>query len=119
MSQFPAERKKNTLHSAEIPNLTVRKLLKYCILLINLKRMTNTASIKKGFNKIPQPVGKDLVLVDRSLLQGLIDEIEDKLDELEMITDPEFMKEVSSRFNDIESGKVVGLDEKKILELLE
>jgi hypothetical protein len=52
-------------------------------------------------------------------LQGLIDEIEDKLDELEMITDPEFMKEVSSRFNDIESGKVVGLDEKKILELLE
>ncbi len=42
-----------------------------------------------------------------------------KLDELEMITDPEFMKEVSSRFNDIESGKVVGLDEKKILELLE
>ncbi|MCX9011688.1 MAG: hypothetical protein OIN66_11280 [Candidatus Methanoperedens sp.] len=49
----------------------------------------------------------------------LIDEIEDKLDELEIITDPEFMREVSSRFNDIESGKVAGLDEKKILELIE
>lgn len=81
--------------------------------------MTNTASIKEGFSTIPQPVGKDLVLVDRSLLQSLIEEIEDKLDELEAITDPEFMKEVSSRFSEIESGKVEGLDEKKILELLE
>lgn len=51
--------------------------------------MTTTTNIK---NNIPQSVGKDLVLVDRSLLQGLID---------------------------IESGKIVGLDEKKILELLE
>lgn len=80
--------------------------------------MTNTANIRKGFDNIPQPVGDNLVLVDRSLLQGLIDEIEDKLDELETITDPEFMKEVSSRFSDIESGKVTGLDEKKIMELL-
>lgn len=78
--------------------------------------MTTTANVK---NKIPQSVGKDLVLVDRSLLQGLIDEIEDKLDELEMITDPEFMKELSLRLSDIESGKIVGLNEKKILELLE
>ncbi len=48
----------------------------------------------------------------------MITEIEDKLDELETITDPEFMKEVSRRFSDIESGKVAGLDENKILELL-
>lgn len=49
----------------------------------------------------------------------LVNSIIRKLDELEMITDTELMKEVSSRFSDIESGKVVGLDEKKILGLLE
>ncbi|MDP2766531.1 MAG: hypothetical protein Q8O41_03640 [Candidatus Methanoperedens sp.] len=48
----------------------------------------------------------------------LIAEIEDKLDELETITYPEFMKEVSKRFSDIESEKVAGLDENKVLELL-
>jgi hypothetical protein len=67
---------------------------------------------------MPQAVGKDLVLVDRSLLVNLIADIEDKLEELEAMTDPEFMKEVSSRINDIESGKVVGLDENRIFELL-
>lgn len=81
--------------------------------------MTNTATIKKSLGALPQPVGKDLVLVDRNLLHGLIEEIEDKLDELEAITDPEFMKEVSSRFDDIVSKRVAGLDEEKILELLE
>jgi len=48
----------------------------------------------------------------------MMTEIEDKLDELKTITDPEFMKEVSLRFSDIEGGKVAGLDENKILELL-
>ncbi|MGB8217910.1 MAG: hypothetical protein WCE94_11480 [Candidatus Methanoperedens sp.] len=48
----------------------------------------------------------------------MITGIEDKLDELETITDPEFMKEVSRRFTDIKSGKVAGLNENKILELL-
>ena len=52
-------------------------------------------------------------------LWTLVNSIIRKLDEPEMITRPEFMKEVSSRLNDIENGKVVGLDEKKILELLE
>ncbi len=81
--------------------------------------MTKTATIKEGHSTLPQPVGKNFVLVDRNLLQGLIEEIEDKLDELEAITDPGFMKEVSSRYDDIVSKKVAGLDEKKILELLE
>ncbi len=67
---------------------------------------------------MPQAVGKDLVLVDRSLLVNLIADIEDKLDELEAMTDPEFMKEVSLRVNDIDSGKVKGLDENRIFELL-
>jgi hypothetical protein len=67
---------------------------------------------------IPQAVGNDLVLIDRNLMVNLIAEIEDKLDELETITDPEFMKQVSLRVSDIESGKVDGLDEKQIFELL-
>jgi hypothetical protein len=73
-----------------------------------------------GINKhiIPQAVGNDLVLIDRNLMVNLIAEIEDKLDELETITDPEFMKQVSLRVSDIESGKVDGLDEKQIFELL-
>jgi len=41
-----------------------------------------------------------------------------KLDELETITDPEFMKQVFLRLSDIESRKVDGLDEKQIFELL-
>jgi len=80
--------------------------------------MTEAASIGHGIHNIPQAVGNNLVLVDRSLLENLIAEIEDKLDELETITDPEFMKEVSRRLSDIESGKVAGLDESEILELL-
>ncbi len=80
--------------------------------------MTETASIEHGIHNVPQAVGNNLVLVDRSLLENLIAEIEDKLDELETITDPEFMKEVSRRLSDIESGKVAGLEENKILELL-
>jgi hypothetical protein len=80
--------------------------------------MTEAASIEHGIHNIPQAVGDNLVLVDRSLLENLIAEIEDKLDELETITDPEFMKEVSRRLSDIESGKVAGLDENRILELL-
>jgi len=80
--------------------------------------MTEVASIKHRIHNIPQAVGNNLVLVDRSILENLIAEIEDKLDELETITNPEFMKKVSLRLSDIESGKVAGLDENKILELL-
>jgi hypothetical protein len=78
--------------------------------------MTEVTGISK--NIIPQSVGNDLVLIDRHLMVNLIAEIEDKLDELETITDPDFMKQVSLRISDIESGKVEALDEKKIFELL-
>jgi predicted transcriptional regulator len=60
MLQFPAGMMKNICHSNEIPLLAVRKLLKYCIQLINLKRMTNTASIKKDLIKFPSQSGKIL-----------------------------------------------------------
>jgi len=52
------------------------------------------------------------------MLCDLIAEIEDKLDELEAITDPDFMKEICLRVNDIESGEVTALDEDKIFDLL-
>lgn len=60
-----------------------------------------------------------MVMVDRKLLKSLISEIEDKLDELEAITDPGFMKEVSQRISDIENGDVEGLEEDTIFALLE
>ncbi len=80
--------------------------------------MTEVKTIKKNIHNIPETMGDEFVLVDRNLLSNVIAEIEDKLDELEAITNPEFMKEVSSRVSDIESGKVEGLDENKIFELL-
>lgn len=94
-----------------------RKLLKFTNIDNNFENMNEVTGVNKYH--IPQVVGKDLVLVDRNLLVTLISEIEDKLDELETITDPEFIKEVSLRFSDIESGKVEGLDENRIFELLE
>ncbi|VVB91475.1 Uncharacterised protein [uncultured archaeon] len=80
--------------------------------------MTEVKTARKKIRSIPRTKGDEFVLVDRNLLSNVIAEIEDKLDELEAITDPEFMKEVSSRVSDIESGKVEGLDEDKIFELL-
>ena len=50
---------------------------------------------------------------------NLIAEIEDKLDELEAITDPDFMKEVYMRVDEIDGGEVAGLNEVEILDLLE
>ena len=51
-------------------------------------------------------------------MRNLITEIEDKLDELETITDPDFMREVSMRVDEVESGEVAGINEDKILALL-
>ena len=78
-----------------------------------LENMNEVTGISKHI--IPQAVGNDLVLIDRNLMVNLISEIEDKLDELETVTDPEFMKQVSLRVSDIESGNIEGLDEKSFL----
>lgn len=61
----------------------------------------------------------NLVTIDRNVLKTIISEIEDKLDELEMLTDAEFMKETEKRISEIEKGEVEGLDEEKVFELLE
>ena len=81
--------------------------------------MTEATALKQRTSNIPTEMGNNMVMVDRKLLKNLISEIEDKLDELEAITDPEFMKEVSQRISDIENGDVEGLEEDKIFELLE
>jgi hypothetical protein len=101
-----------------------KSIIKFCssleIYLSLTKQLFNNMTEVTGISKhiIPQFVGNDLVLIDRHLMVNLIAEIEDRLDELETITDPEFMKKVSLRVSDIESGKVDGLDEKEIFELL-
>lgn len=80
--------------------------------------MTELTNVKKHKYNIPKKVEDDLVLVDRTLLKNLITEIEDKLDELEAITDPDFMREVSMRVDEVESGEVSGINEDKIFSLL-
>jgi len=80
--------------------------------------MTEAINVKKGRYNISRKFGNDLVLVDRNILENLITEIEDKIDELEAITDPDFMEEVYKRVDEVENGEVVGLNEKKILDLL-
>ena len=81
--------------------------------------MTEVTGVKKRIYNGPHERENGLVLVDRNILRNLIAEIEDKLDELEAITDPDFMKEVYTRVDEIDSGEVAGLNEVEILDLLE
>jgi len=80
--------------------------------------MTEAINIKNRRYNVSRKLGDDLVLVDRNILENLITEIEDKIDELEAITDPDFMEEVYKRVDEVESGEVVGLNEEMILDLL-
>lgn len=89
-----------------------------CTAYNNLEIMTEMGNVKKRIYSASREVGNNLVLVDRNMLCDLIAEIEDKLDELEAITYPDFMKEICLRVNDIESGEVTALDEDKIFDLL-
>lgn len=80
--------------------------------------MTEAINIKNRRYNVSRKLWDDLVLVDRNILENLITEIEDKIDELEAITDPDFMEEVYKRVDEVESGEVVGLNEEMILDLL-
>jgi hypothetical protein len=80
--------------------------------------MTEAINVKNRRYNISRKLGDDLVLVDRNIFESLIREIEDKIDELEAITDPDFMEEVYKRVDEVESGEVVGLNEEMILDLL-
>ncbi|MDO9516486.1 MAG: hypothetical protein Q7J10_00390 [Methanosarcinaceae archaeon] len=80
--------------------------------------MAELTNVKKRNYNVPVELDDDLVLVDRSVLRNLITEIEDKLDELETIIDPDFMREVSMRIDEVESGELTGINEEKIFSLL-
>jgi hypothetical protein len=80
--------------------------------------MTEATNVKRRRNNISSKLRDDFILVDRNILENIITEIEDKIDELETITDPEFMEEIFKRIDEIESEEVVGLNEEKILDLL-
>lgn len=62
-------------------------------------------------------MSQEMVLVDRKEIRVIVEEIEDRLDELEILTEPEFMKEVKKRAEDVEKG-IEGLSEEEILDML-
>jgi len=57
----------------------------------------------------------ETITIDRKVVEGLIADIESKLEELEAILNIE----LSQRISDIELGKIEGLSEKELYELLE
>jgi len=57
----------------------------------------------------------ETITIDRKVVESLIADIESKLEELEAILNVE----LSQRISDIELGKVEGLSEKELYELLE
>jgi len=62
-------------------------------------------------------MSEDMVLVNRKEIRALIEEIGDRLDELELLTEPEFAEEVEKRVKDINEG-IQGLNEDQIAKLL-
>ncbi|HNR43904.1 MAG TPA: hypothetical protein PKH80_01950 [Methanofastidiosum sp.] len=57
----------------------------------------------------------ETITIDRKVVEELISDIESKLEELEAVLNIE----LSERISDIELGKVEGLSEKELYELLE
>ncbi len=62
-------------------------------------------------------MSQEMVLVNRKEIRAIVAEIEDRLDELEILTEPEFIKEVKKRAEDVEKG-IEGLSEEEILDML-
>ena len=62
-------------------------------------------------------MSEDMVLVNRKEIRALIEEIGDRLDELELLTEPKFEEEVEKRVKDINEG-IQGLSEDQIAKLL-
>ena len=60
---------------------------------------------------------QDMVLVNGKEIRAIIEEIEDRLDELELLTEPEFIKEVKKRAEDVEKN-IEGLSEEEIWDML-
>ncbi|NQE44609.1 hypothetical protein C5S31_01130 [ANME-1 cluster archaeon GoMg2] len=60
---------------------------------------------------------QDMVLVNRKEIRILIEEIEDRLDELAILTEPEFIKKVNKRAEEVGKG-IKGLSEEEIVAML-
>jgi len=57
----------------------------------------------------------DTITIDRKIVEDIIADIESKLEELEAVLNIE----ISDRISDVENGKVKGLSEKELYDLLE
>jgi len=60
---------------------------------------------------------QDAILINKKEIRTLIEEIEDRLDELIILTEPKFIEEVKKRAEDV-GKEMKGLSEEKILAML-
>ena len=60
---------------------------------------------------------QDAILINKKEIRTLIEEIEDRLDELIILTEPEFIEEVKKRAEDV-GKEMKGLSEEEILAML-
>lgn len=62
---------------------------------------------------------KDLIVVDRKVLESVISDIEENLEILESLVGDEVLKEAEKRMKELKEGKVKPLEEEEIFDLLE
>ena len=55
----------------------------------------------------------DLILVDKKMIKEIISEIEERLEELEILTDQNLLDELKKREREINEGKFI--DEKRVV----
>ena len=60
---------------------------------------------------------QDAILINKKEIRTLIEEIEDRLDELIILTEPKFIEEVKKRAEDV-GKEMKGLSEEEILAML-
>ena len=58
----------------------------------------------------------DLILVDKKMIKQIISEIEERLEELEILTDQDLLDELKKRESEIKEGKFI--DEEELFDFL-
>ncbi|RLF99406.1 hypothetical protein DRN58_05235 [Thermococci archaeon] len=58
----------------------------------------------------------DLILVDKKMIKQIISEIEERLEELEILTDQDLLDELKKRKSEIKEGKFI--DEEELFDFL-
>ena len=58
----------------------------------------------------------DLILVDKKMIKQIISEIEERLEELEILTDQDLLDELKKRKSEIKEGKFI--DEEELFDSL-